>query len=107
MNLFAWVDSREYLGVGVLTWTAARSSLGWRAAACRFTQAWLGVLSHKNLLSWAFYSARGSISHTARGFISHKFISKSFCKSQFPHKSSNSFVILVIVKDEFSDLWKS
>ena len=28
-----------------------------------------------------------------------------FCKSQFPHKSVNLFLILVIVNDKFTDLW--
>jgi len=32
---------------------------------------------------------------------------KSFCKSQFPHKSVNSFFLLVIVKDKLTDLWGS
>ena len=32
--------------------------------------------------------------------ISHKVFLKSFCKSQFPHKSVNLFFILVIVMDK-------
>ena len=36
-------------------------------------------------------------------FISHKVFFKSFCKTQFPHKSVNFFFILVIVKDTLSD----
>jgi len=31
----------------------------------------------------------------------------AFCKSQFPHKSAKSFFILVIVKNEMTDLWGS
>jgi len=38
-------------------------------------------------------------------FISHKVFSKSFCKSQFPHKSINLFFILVIVKGKLTYLW--
>ena len=30
----------------------------------------------------------------------------SFCKSQLPHKSVYVFFILVIVKDELTDLWR-
>ena len=30
---------------------------------------------------------------------------ESFYKSQFPHKSVNLFIILVIVKDKLTDLW--
>ena len=30
---------------------------------------------------------------------------KSFCKSQFPHKSVNLFFTLLIVKDKLTDLW--
>jgi len=37
--------------------------------------------------------------------ISHKVIWKSFCKSQFPHKSVNLFFRLVLVKDKFTNLW--
>ena len=40
-------------------------------------------------------------------FISHEVFFKSFCKSQFPHKSVNLFFILVIVKDRLTDLWGS
>jgi len=35
--------------------------------------------------------------------ISHKVFVKSFCKSQFPHKFVN-FFILVIMKDKVTDL---
>ena len=38
-------------------------------------------------------------------FTSHKVSFKSFCKSQFPQKSVNMFVMLVTVKDELTDLW--
>ena len=38
-------------------------------------------------------------------FISHKLFIKSFCKSQFLHKSVNLFLILVIIKDKFTDLF--
>ena len=38
-------------------------------------------------------------------FISQKLFIKSFCKSQFPHKSSNLFFILVIIKDTLTNLW--
>ena len=34
-----------------------------------------------------------------QNFISHKVFIKLFCDSQFPHKSVNLFLILVIVKD--------
>ena len=37
--------------------------------------------------------------------ISHKVFLKSFRKSQIPHKSVNLFCILVIVKDQLTDLW--
>jgi hypothetical protein len=37
--------------------------------------------------------------------ISHKVFIQSFCKSQFPHKSANSFFSLVMVKDMLTDLW--
>ena len=40
-------------------------------------------------------------------FISHKVFLKSFCNSQFPHKSVIYIFILVIVKDESTDLWGS
>ena len=36
--------------------------------------------------------------------ISQKVFIKSFCRSQFPHKSVNSFLILVMIKDELTDL---
>ena len=36
--------------------------------------------------------------------ISHKVLSKSFCKSQFPHRFVNLFFIPVIVKDALTDL---
>ena len=36
--------------------------------------------------------------------ISHKVSIKSFCKSQFPHEFVNLFLILVIIKDNFTDL---
>ena len=39
--------------------------------------------------------------------ISHKVLLKSFCKSQFSHKSVNLFFILIIVKDKLTDLWGS
>jgi hypothetical protein len=39
--------------------------------------------------------------------ISHKEFQKSFCKSQFPHKSVKSFVVLVTVKDKLTGLWGS
>ena len=38
--------------------------------------------------------------------LNHFFL-KSFCKSQFPHKSVNSFSISVIVKDRLTNLWGS
>ena len=39
--------------------------------------------------------------------ISHKMLSKSFCKTQFPHRFVNVFFIKVIVQDELTDLWRS
>jgi len=44
---------------------------------------------------------------TNASLISQKVFLKSFCKSQFPHKSVNLFFILVIVKDKLTDLWVS
>ena len=35
-----------------------------------------------------------------------KVFMKSFCKSQFPHKSVNLFIVLVIIKDKLMDLWE-
>ena len=46
-----------------------------------------------------------SVWGVASDLISHKVFLKSFCKSQFPHKSVNLFFILVIMKDELTDLW--
>ena len=43
----------------------------------------------------------GLVSNTQKEFI------KSFCKSQFPHKSVNLFHILVIMKDKLTNLWGS
>ena len=43
----------------------------------------------------------------ASGFNSQTVFVKSFCKSQFPHKSVNLFVILVMIKDKLTDLWGS
>ena len=42
-----------------------------------------------------------------RNLIAHKVLLKSFRKSQLPHKSVNLFIILVIVKDELTNLWGS
>ena len=42
-----------------------------------------------------------------RVLLSHHGVLKSFCKSQLPHKSVNSLVILVTVKDKLTDLWGS
>jgi len=36
--------------------------------------------------------------------VSQKVFIKSFCKSQFPHKSVNLLFILVIIKDNLTDL---
>ena len=47
------------------------------------------------------------VSHVTTTLISHKVIMKLFCKSEFPHKSVDFFVILVIVKDNLTDLWES
>ena len=41
------------------------------------------------------------------GFISHKVFAKSFFKSQFPHKSVDLLLLLLIVKDTLKDLWGS
>ena len=40
-------------------------------------------------------------------FISHKVFIKSYRKSQSPHKSVDLFFILVLAKDELTDLWGS
>ena len=37
--------------------------------------------------------------------ISQKVLIKSFCKSQFPREFVNLFFILVIIKDNLTDLW--
>jgi len=37
--------------------------------------------------------------------IAHKVFLKSFCKSQFPQKSVNLFLMLVIVKNKSTNLW--
>ena len=49
----------------------------------------------------------GLASHVPRraGLISHKVFLKSFCKSRFPHKSIKLNLILVILKDQLTDLW--
>ena len=39
--------------------------------------------------------------------ISHKGFIKSFCKSQFPHKPVNLFSILVIIKNNLTDLCRN
>jgi len=39
-----------------------------------------------------------------RVLISQKVITKSFCKCQFPHKLVNLFFILVMIKDQLTDL---
>ena len=36
--------------------------------------------------------------------ISQKVFTKTFCRSQFPHKFVDSFFVLVIIKDELTDL---
>jgi len=36
--------------------------------------------------------------------ISHKVCLESSCKSQFPYKSVNLFIVLIIVKDRLTDL---
>ena len=36
--------------------------------------------------------------------ISQKVFVKSFCRSEFPHKSVNLFYVLVIIKDKLTDL---
>jgi hypothetical protein len=40
----------------------------------------------------------------SRYLISQKVSMKLFCKSQFPHKSVNSFFVLVTMKNELMDL---
>ena len=42
-----------------------------------------------------------------RDLVSRKVLSKSFCRSHFPHKFVNVFFILVMVKDQVIDLWRS
>ena len=40
------------------------------------------------------------------GIVSHKVFLKSFCKSQFPHKFINLFLILVpMVNNKLTDSW--
>ena len=43
----------------------------------------------------------------SRLVLSHYVFGKSFCKSQFPHKSVNLSFTLVIVKDKLTILWGS
>jgi len=43
----------------------------------------------------------------ANALVSHKVFLKSFCKCQYPQKSVNLFIMLVIAKDELTDLWGS
>ena len=38
------------------------------------------------------------------GFISHNVFVKSFCISQLPHKSDDSFFTITNIKNEFADL---
>ena len=38
------------------------------------------------------------------GFISHKVFLKSFCRSQFPHKSVNLSFIITNIKNKLTDL---
>ena len=40
----------------------------------------------------------------ASHMISHEVLTKSFCTSQFPHKSVTLLFILVITKDKLTDL---
>jgi hypothetical protein len=58
----------------------------------------------------------GSASHTVRAqfrmdlsptFISPIVFDKLFCKSQFPQNFVNLFFMLVMIKDDFTDLWGS
>ena len=37
-------------------------------------------------------------------FVSHRVISKSFCRSQFPHKSVNSSFTITDIKNKLTDL---
>ena len=37
--------------------------------------------------------------------MSHKAFSKSFCKSQFPHKFVNVSIIITDISNKFTDLW--
>ena len=53
------------------------------------------------------FSQREVLGLEANTLISHKVFLKSFCKSQFPHKSVNLFFISVTVKDKLTDLWGS
>ena len=46
-----------------------------------------------------------SLSLQSRHLYITQSVFKSFCKSQFPHKFFNFFLILVISKDNFTDLW--
>ena len=63
-----------------------------------------------NLQAWALkgYPITGH-GHVGREpkFISHQVFPKSFCISQFSHKSVNLIFTLVIVKDKLTDLWGS
>ena len=53
-------------------------------------------LINKNIVS---DKARRSRPEMAPDLISHKVFIKSFCKSQFPHKSVNVLFLSVIIRD--------
>ena len=40
-----------------------------------------------------------------KNLVLYKVLLKLFCRSQFPQKFVNPFLILVIVKDKLTDLW--
>ena len=42
--------------------------------------------------------------HLGTELIAHKELVKSFCKSQFPHKSVNTFFIVANIKKKLTDL---
>ena len=57
--------------------------------------------STANLLTINMEPRHSNLSHRK---ISQKVFIKTFCKGQCPHKSVNSFLILVIIKDKLTDL---
>ena len=51
-----------------------------------------------------FCATKATVDWSRPDLISQKVFIKSFCKSQFPHKSVNLFFISVMIKDKLTDL---